>query len=80
MNKAVNIMITTRIAFRLLEDEISRSGQKLPLDELRFVLVRHRTIKYKTANNAAKRTIQCELVFPNVTQPSTLEIKSGCTW
>ncbi len=57
-----------------------QGGQKLRLDALRFVLVRRRTMKYKTANNAAKRTIQCELVFPNVTQPSTLEIKSGCTW
>jgi len=57
-----------------------QGGQKLRLDALRFVLVRRRTMKYKTANTATKRTIQCDLVFTNVTQPSTLEIKSGCTW
>src|SRR5262245_51593389 len=57
-----------------------QGGQKLRLDALRFVLVRHRTMKYKTANTATKRTIQCESVFTNVTQPSTLEIESGSTW
>jgi len=54
--------------------------RQLRLDVLRFVLVRRRTMKYKTAKTATKRTIQCELAFTNVTQPSTLEIKSGCTW
>ena len=56
-----------------------QGGQEL-LDARRFVLVRRRTIKYKTANTATNRTIQCESVFTNLTQPSTLEIKSGCTW
>ena len=68
-------------AFRLRTAEMFqclRAGQKLWLDALRFV--RRRTMKYKTANTATKRMIQCVLVFTNVSQPSTLEIKSGCTW
>src|SRR5262245_46671531 len=70
-------------ASRLLTDEMFqcfRTGQTPPLDATRFLFVRRSTIKYKTANTATKRTIQCELVFTKVTQPSTLEIKSGCTW
>ena len=54
---------------------VFQGAQKLRLDALRFVLVRRRTMKYKTAKTATKRMIQCESVFTIL--PSHQRWRSG---